>query len=225
MFVGHVALGLVAKTVAPRVSLAWLVFCAELSDLLWAVFVLVGLEHTRVVPGHTAASPLDLYDIPYSHSAGALFVWSVLAAAPWLYTRRFREAALIAGLVLSHFALDVVSHRPDMPLTPRGDTVLGLGLWHSRALSLVVEGGLWAAAVALYTRRTSARTGFGRYGWWALVALLTVAWLGGMYGAPPPSGQAAAGAMLLALVLCIAWLGWIDTRRPLRRAAPSRSRA
>jgi hypothetical protein len=219
LFVGHVALGFVGKTLAPRVSLAWLVLCTQLADVLWPLFLLAGIEHARIVPGITAASPLDLYDYPYSHSAGALLVWSVLAASPWLYGRRFREAAVVFGAVFSHFVLDVISHRPDVPLVPGSPIVFGLGLWNSRVLSLLVEGALWAAGLTIYARATRATSAFGRYGLWALVALLTFAWLGGMYGPPPPSITAVALSGLIATVVFVAWLWFLDARRPLR--APS----
>ena len=218
MFVGHVALGFVGKTLAPRVSLAWLVLCTQLADVLWPLFLLTGIEHARIVPGITAASPLDLYDYPYSHSAGALLVWSVLAASPWLYSRRFREAAVVFGAVFSHFVLDVISHRPDMPLVPGSTLVFGLGLWNSRVLSLLVEGALWAVGLAVYVRATRATSAFGRYGLWALVALLTAAWLGGMYGPPPPSIRVLALSALVAAAVLVAWLWFLDARRPVHAA-------
>jgi len=216
MFVGHVALGFVGKTLAPRVSLAWLVVCTQLADILWPVFLLAGIEHARIVPGITAASPLDLYDYPYSHSAGALLVWSVLAASPWLYSRKFREAAVVAGAVFSHFVLDVVSHRPDVPLVPGSPIVLGLGLWNSRLLSLLVEGALWVGGLAIYARATRATSAFGKYGLWVLAGLLTVAWLAGMYGPPPPNIQVVAVSGLIATGVFVAWLSLLDARRSFR---------
>jgi hypothetical protein len=219
MFVGHVALGFVAKTLAPRVSLAWLVVCTQLADVLWPLFLLTGLEHARIVPGITAASPLDLYDYPYSHSAGALLFWSLLAASPWLYARRFRDAAVVGGAVFSHFVLDLITHRPDLQLVPGGAHVFGLGLWNSRLLSLLVEGALWAAGLAIYARATRATSAFGRYGLWVLVALLTVAWLAGMYGPPPPSIHAVAVSGLVATAVFVAWLWRLDAHRPLRDVA------
>src|SRR6185503_5233022 len=96
MFVGHFAVGFLAKRAVPRVSLTYLVLCTQLLDVLWPVFILTGIEHARIVPGITAASPLDLYDFPWSHSLVMSLVWSALAAAPWLGRRRWREAAAIA---------------------------------------------------------------------------------------------------------------------------------
>jgi hypothetical protein len=220
MFVGHVALGFVGKCLAPRLSLAWLVVCTQLADILWPLLLLLGVEHARIVPGITAASPLDLYDYPYSHSALTLLVFSLLCASPWLFRRELREAAVVGAAVFSHFVLDVVTHRPDVPLYPGGETLLGLGLWNSRVLSVLVEGALWAGSLAFYARRTRPTSGFGRYGLWTLVGLLSVAWLSGVYGPPPPSIQVVAISALVATLVFVAWLWLLDARRPVVGSAP-----
>jgi len=42
MFIGHYALGLAAKRLAPRTSLGTLFVAPTLADLLWPVFLLLG---------------------------------------------------------------------------------------------------------------------------------------------------------------------------------------
>jgi len=59
MFIGHLALGLAAKRVDPRVSLALLFAAAQFADLLWPVLVALGVEQVRIDPGNTAFTPLD----------------------------------------------------------------------------------------------------------------------------------------------------------------------
>src|SRR5438270_3285539 len=131
MGVGHLAVGFVAKRVSPRTPLAVLMLAAVALDALWATFVLLGLEHARIVPGITAASPLDLYDYPISHSLLTSVLWASAFAAIVQAVLRDRAAAVIAfACVLSHWLLDLVSHRPDLPVGLHGP-YLGLGLWRS----------------------------------------------------------------------------------------------
>ena len=106
MFVGHLAVGFLSKRAAPRVPLAFLIFCTAFLDVLWPVFVLAGIERARIVPGITAASPFEFVYYPWSHSVLAAAIWSVLAALPWLAGRRVREGLVVAGCVFSHVVLD-----------------------------------------------------------------------------------------------------------------------
>ena len=78
MFIGHYALGLAAKRVAPRTSLGTLFAAPTLADLLWPVFLLLGWEHARVVPDPNPFLRLWLDDIPISHSLLTLIGWGVL---------------------------------------------------------------------------------------------------------------------------------------------------
>ena len=64
MFIGHFALGLAAKRAAPQVSLAVLFAAAQLADVLWPIFVALGLEQVRIAPGNTAFTPLEFVSYP-----------------------------------------------------------------------------------------------------------------------------------------------------------------
>jgi hypothetical protein len=215
MFVGHYAAGFLGKRAAPRVGLGWLLLAATLMDLLWAAFLLLGLEHARIVPGFTAANPLDLYDYPWSHSLLLGFGWSALAAAGWwLWRRDARGAAVLGAVVFSHWLLDLASHLPDLPLWPGGGRRMGLGLWGSVTATVVVEGGLWLLAVVLYARGTRARDRVGSVGLWAFVALLSAAYAGS-FGGAPPSVQAIAGTNLTTALLLL-WAAWFDRHREAR---------
>src|SRR5262249_4990880 len=131
MFVGHFAVGLMAKRAAPRLGLPILFAAVQFLDILFPIFILIGVEHARIVPGLMAASYMVLYDIPWSHSLVFSLLWSGLFALPFILRRRWREAAVLAICVFSHFVLDVVTHRPDMPLWPGAHEKWGLGLWNS----------------------------------------------------------------------------------------------
>ena len=119
MFIGHFAVALAAKKAAPKTSLGTLILAAQLPDLLWPIFLLLGVEHARISPGATAVTPLDFTSYPLSHSLLADIGWGLLLAGLYLLTRRnLRGGFLLALLVLSHWLLDALSHRPDLPLWP-----------------------------------------------------------------------------------------------------------
>ncbi|MDP1568927.1 MAG: hypothetical protein Q8L86_02900 [Vicinamibacterales bacterium] len=219
MFIGHFALGFAAKKAAPAVSLGTLFLACQLADLVWPTLVLLGLEIVEITPGATAVTPLTFVSYPYSHSLVALLVWAAAASGLYAVLHRAGTAAIamVAALVVSHWVLDVITHAPDMPLTPGGDTRLGLGLWYSLPGTLVVETALFAAGVWLYTRATVARDRAGTWGLWSLVAFLAIIYAANLFGPPPPSVQAIAGAGH-AIWLLILWGYWLDRHRVPRIA-------
>ncbi|HSS44317.1 MAG TPA: hypothetical protein VLO07_03160 [Thermoanaerobaculia bacterium] len=212
MFVGHFGVGLAAKKLAPRVSLGTLLMSVQFADLLWPVFLVLGVEHVRIVPGLMKASALDLYDYPVSHSLVALAGWAIVFAAASFFFRRDRTAALLlAAGVLSHWPLDVLMHRPDVPVFARGP-YRGLGLWDSLPATLAVEGILYAAGIGIYLKATRAKDRIGVYALWALLVLLAVFWLVSLFGPPPQDEKTLAWGGLTAW-LFIPWAYWIDRHR------------
>lgn len=213
MFIGHFGVGFAAKRAWPRASLAVYIAAAELPDFLWAVFVLLGWEQVRIVPGDTAVTPLHFAHYPLSHSLLADAGWAAAGATLyWLWTRDARAALWAAGLVLSHWLLDVLSHRPDVPLAPGHPLVVGLGLWNSRVATVLGEGAIFGGGVVLYMQATRARDRTGDYALVGLAALLVLLYAGSVFGPPPPSVPTVAvtnlGGMLFVL-----WAGWIDRHR------------
>jgi hypothetical protein len=210
MFIGHTAVALAAKKLAPEVSLGLLLAAATWLDLVWPILVLLGVEVVRVDPGNTAFTPLDFVSYPWTHSLLMALAWSVLFAlvlSPWVRGRR--ALAVLAALVFSHWVLDFVSHRPDLPVTPGDAEKLGLGLWNNVAATLAVEGVLMAAGTWLYLRATHARAAAGRHAFWALVVFYVVVWLANLVSPPPPSDRAVAWVALSAWLLPL-WAGWAD---------------
>jgi hypothetical protein len=214
MFIGHLAVGLAAKRAAPEVSLGTLFLAAQLADLVWPTLVLLGIERLEIRPGITAVTPLDFVHYPYSHSLVALLAWGVaLAGAYLVFTRgRPRTAALLAAVVVSHWILDVISHRPDMPLTLHGSERVGLGLWNSVAMTATVELTGFALGMFVYLRTTRPRDATGRWALLALAAFLVVVYAMNLLGPPPPSTTAVAWSAQ-AIWLLVAWGYWIDRHR------------
>ena len=212
MFLGHFAIGFAAKRYAPRASLGTLFLAAQFIDLLWPLLVLAGIERVRIAPGITVVTPLDFEHYPWSHSLLMVLVWGVLFAAVYFLIRRDRRASLVLGLaVVSHWVLDWLTHRPDLPLAPGAERV-GLGLWNSFAGTVIVELGLFALGVYLYVRATRARDRIGSWALWSLVAFLAAIYAGNLFGAPPPDVMAIAWVGQ-AQWLLVAWGYWIDRHR------------
>jgi len=155
LFTGHYSVSFAGRAAEKRIPL-WLLFIAvQFIDVLWSIFVLLGIEKVRIVPGITASNALDLYYMPYTHSLAAAILWSVAVAvlARLLPGVTTRSAAVWIGIaVFSHWVLDVLVHRPDLPLYD--DTMkIGFGLWNYPAVALALEAanrGLAIEKLALY---------------------------------------------------------------------------
>ncbi|HTT68017.1 MAG TPA: hypothetical protein VMF70_08315 [Gemmatimonadales bacterium] len=218
MFVGHFALGFAAKRLAPRTSLGTLFAAPEFADILFPLFVLLGWEKVAFAGGTNPFLSITLDQYPLSHGLLTLVAWGVLFAALYRLRTRYDRGAVVVGLlVVSHWVLDFVTHRPDMPLWPGGPKV-GLELWASVPGTIVVEGVLFVGGVALYASATRARDAVGRFGLWALVALLVVLYVASLAPTPPPSPAAFALVGVLLMVVLLGLGAWIDRHR---EASPS----
>jgi hypothetical protein len=162
MFVGHYAVSFYMKAREPRVPI-WILFVAvQLVDIMWGLLVLGGIERTAIVPGITAASPLDLIYAPYTHSLVASFGWSLLVFWLWFRFRGratggIRAAGLVGLAVLSHWVADLLVHRPDLPIYDNTAKV-GLGLWNYPAISFPLEVLLLGAAMWYWHRVSNGAT-------------------------------------------------------------------
>jgi membrane-bound metal-dependent hydrolase YbcI (DUF457 family) len=218
MFLGHFGVAFAAKKVAPQVSLGTTILAAELLDAIWPVLVLAGVETVEVSPGITRVNPLDFVSYPWSHSLAMALVWSaLLAAIYWLIRRNAANALWIAALVASHWVLDWIVHRPDLPLYPGDVSRHGLGLWDNVPVTLVLELGLFAAGIYFYVRSTRALDRIGTLAFWAFVATLLFAYAGATFGPPPPSPQVVATSGLAGYLMAL-WGWWIDRHREARPA-------
>lgn len=215
MFIGHHAVAFAAKPAAPRVSLGTLFAATILLDLLWPIFLLLGIEHVRIEPGNTAFTPLDFYDYPWTHSLLVVLGWSIAAGIVYrLFRKSTRDAVIVGALVLSHWVVDFLAHRPDLPLWPGGPKV-GLGLWHSVPATIAVEVAMFIVGLALYMRATRARDRIGSVALWSLVIFLGVIYVFNITSPPPPDAQSIAIAGL-AQWLFVPWGIWIDRHREAR---------
>ena len=213
MFIGHFAMAYGAKRLAPRTSLATLFAAAQLPDLVWPVLVLAGVERVTIAPGDTAFTPLRFDSYPISHSLLAVVAGGALFGGLHYWRQRRRlDALVLALLVISHWVLDFVSHRPDVPLWP-GGPLLGLGLWNSVPGTLVVELLLFAAGLWIARTATRPRDRLGRWGFAVLALLLLLIYAANVVGPPPPSVTAIGVAGVVGGIGILALAAWIDRHR------------
>ena len=217
MFVGHYSASFLGKSADKRIPL-WVLFLAvQFIDVLWSIFVLLGVEKVRIIPGFTASNALDLYYMPYTHSLLGVLCWSAFAYVVIQFVpglRGVRTGLIVAAAVFSHWVLDLVVHIPDLALY---DSVgkMGFGLWNHREAAFVLEiAVLFSGAAVLYRKMPHK----GRFvGFVILLAAIQVV---NTYFFPlPPSASAMAISALFYLVLTLlAW--WVDrsNRAPLPSA-------
>ena len=217
MFAGHYGPSFLAKRLAPIVSL-WLLFLAvQLLDVAWAIFVFLGVERVRIVPGFTATNALDLYYMPYTHSLPGALAWAAAAGIAYrLLTGSGQAAVVVGGAVFSHWPLDLLVHRPDLPLYDNTAKV-GLGLWDYPYLTLLIEAALLFAAMASYLARSRPITNRARYAIPAFGLAIVLMQAGMLFSPPPSSDRAMAATALLAYAGLAATIGWLESgRAPLK---------
>lgn len=213
MFIGHFALGFAAKRAVPRVSLAVLFVASQLADLLWPIFLMASVEQVRIDPGNTPFTPLDFVHYPWSHSLVMLVFWGVLLGGAYRGIAGGRRSFVVIGaLVASHWILDWMTHRADMPIYPGGPTY-GLGLWYSIPGTIVIETLFFLAGVYVYLRATRPRNTSGRWAVWALAGTLFVIYLATVAGGAPPSVTAIGAVGIAGGVLLTVWAWWADRCR------------
>lgn len=213
MFLGHFAVGLGAKAATPRPSLGTLFLASQFVDLLWPALLLLGIERAEIEPGITTVTPLNFVSYPITHSLLMVCVWGLLfGGVYWMIRKDVRSAVVLGLCVVSHWVLDLVVHRPDLPLVPGGAEKAGFGLWNSLGGTLLVEGLLFAVGVWLYVRVTRSENRVGRYALWALVAFLVVVYTMNVFGPPPPDMTTVAWVGQ-SMWLLVAWGYWIDRNR------------
>jgi membrane-bound metal-dependent hydrolase YbcI (DUF457 family) len=181
--------------------------------MLWPIFLLLGIESVRIDPGNTAVTPLDLHDFPWSHSLLMSIVWSLLfGIGAWATLRQIRAAIVLGIGVFSHWVLDFITHRPDMPLYPGSNVYLGLGLWNSKVGTALVEGALYVAGVIIYLRSTQPKDRIGTWAFGSLAFVLAVLYAVDLNSPPPPSVNAIIVVSFVAW-LFIPWAFWADRHR------------
>jgi hypothetical protein len=209
MLVGHLGVGLIGKRIEPKISLGTWMLAVLLADLVFFPLLIARVERFHGSVG----------DFPYSHSLLMNAVWAGLLAAAYFALRRYpRGEWLLFCAVLSHWLLDVISHKPDMQLAPGAGPALGLCLWNSIPATLIVEGGFWVLAIFIYVRSEGPKRPFAVCAFWIGIALITLSWYSNIRRGMDPDPVRAGVGGLIFFSLIVAWAYWIN-----RLAKPSSS--
>lgn len=217
MFTGHYSVSFAGKALAgqsgakdsgKRIPL-WLLFIAvQFIDVLWSIFVLLGIEKVRIVPGITASNALDLYYMPYTHSLLGVLCWSVLAYVVCQTVPRLRgkrNGLILAGAVFSHWILDLIVHRPDLSLY-NSVGKMGFGLWNYRGAAFALEMAVLLCGAAMLYRTAAYKVRLAAF----LLFLVAVQIFGTFFLPPPPSDHAAATSALVSYLVLALGAWWVD---------------
>ncbi|MDP1725880.1 MAG: hypothetical protein Q8M15_03785 [Bacteroidota bacterium] len=216
MFIGHFGVGFAAKKLAPAISLGYLFIASQFLDLLWPTLLLFDIEHVIITPGITRVTPLDFIDYPYSHSLLMVCGWGILLGLlTWLLVKNFKYSMIIFLCVLSHWFLDLIVHRPDLPLLPGDTSRFGFGLWNYPLITALLELIFFLSGVYFYYKTTTSNNNIGKYALIVLIGLLILIQIMNMIGPPPPGINAIAWAgQLQWLFVLMAF--WVDRHRIIK---------
>lgn len=214
MFIGHFGVGFAAKKVIPKTSLGTLLLASQFVDLLWPLFLILGIEKVSIDPGNTLVTPLNFIYYPFSHSLIGTLVWAILFGAVYYFIKKDLRTSIWLGiLVLSHWILDFITHRPDLPLFIGSNSPLvGLGLWNSFVGTIIIESAIFVAGVYFFITVTKAKNKIGIYSLWSLIIFFIIIYIANLFG-PPPESVAAIKYVSLTQWLLIGWAYWIDRNR------------
>ncbi len=219
MFIGHYGVGLALKRADKNISLGLLFLAVQFVDIIWSIFVILGIEKVNIVPGITAANPLEFVYYPFTHSLVASFLWAGAIYVIFRLTpaksgsKKSRVALIMGSAVLSHFFLDVIVHRPDLPLFGSDSYKIGLGLWNYVFASYIVEGLIFLGGLWIYLKSTTGATFVGKYGMIIFAVFLLMVNMLNLFGSPPPNPQVLAVFGLMYYLLFAGIAFWLDRKR------------
>ena len=154
----------------PIVTL-WQGFLAvQAVDILWSILVIFGVEGR----GLNADGALVSH-IVWSHSLLSSLI--IAALCGFVFCKLKPETGkrgfwIIAALVFSHWVLDLIVHRPDLPLYPGGDILLGFGFWNYPIPAFILEAGLLFAGLLFWQKVTHAKNKAYDYSIWVLFSFM-----------------------------------------------------
>lgn len=219
MFIGHYApAGLGAST--GKIKL-WHAFVAvQLVDIAWDFFVLLGIEHVRIVDGFTKANPMDLYHMPYTHSLLMNIVWAIGAGVLFgVFCKKWGRVGAVwfGALVLTHWFADLIMHSPDMTLWPGASSKYGFGLWNMVPLCFFLEVAIFALGMFLYLKNSQPKGRMGRIWPIVFIGLAVAMQYTSNFGALPSSSREMVLLALLSYTLLTLGAWYVDRVRVFKR--------
>ena len=157
MFVGHFALAAATKPILKKPSIFSLMLACQFLDIFFLILFPFKIEYFTLVntdiPGKFGNLLIHAW---YTHSLlGAILLAGIVyGVMRFIFKNDLKISLGISALVFSHWILDIVVHRPDMPLLP-GNLghlpLLGMGLWNQPWLVWFIELLMVIAAIGIYS--------------------------------------------------------------------------
>jgi len=219
VFIGHFGAGLALKRADRTLSLGLLFIAAQLSDLIYGVTLLTGVEKVSIVAGTSPLTSAEYIFFPYSHSLVATLLLAGLVALIFLIVPfksslpKSKTALIMATAVLSHFILDAITHNPEVDLLGNGVYKIGLGIWNYPIASYTIEALLLIAGLWIYLRTTKTITFGGKYGLLILSVILLTLNAVNTFGLYPTNTINFAVTMLIVYIGTIVAAFWLDQKR------------
>ena len=142
MIAGHFGFAAAVKSRAHQVPLWALMLATVWLDIVFVPLFLTGIERIEQVPGAQGTYGAGLIFADYTHSLLGALVLAVLFGTVAAFAWGRRTAIVLGAVVFSHWLLDLVVHRADMPLLPANVghfPRFGFGLWRVPTAAMVVE--------------------------------------------------------------------------------------
>lgn len=224
MFIGHYGIAFALKKYDKKLNLGFLFIAVQLVDFAFVFFILLGIEHMRIVPGFTESTSFDLYDIPYSHSLLASILWAVgtYLVVRYLFLKnsdkseaeKSRTSLILRIAVISHYGLDFLVHTPDLLLIPGIDFKIGLGLWNFIIIAVALELSFLLIGSLIYFKSTeSESTSVGKYGMFLFIAFLIFLTIMVYFMIHPTNVIVALISLLLSFIILSLIAFWLDGKR------------
>ncbi len=211
MFLAHYGVAFASKKFSPSTPIWVFVCAASFLDLLWPIFLLLGLEKVSIAPGITKVTPLDFYHYPISHSLLAVIGWSVVFGITYYIFSKDKMGSLLSALLVSsHWFLDLLVHRPDLPLDLTHSKTYGFGLWNFPIVTYLLEFGILFFGLNVYFK-TYDLNKKQKLVLLSLAVFLSIIYLMNIFGPPPPSTKAIALAGN-ALWLLVLWSYFVERK-------------
>ena len=201
MFIGHYSVSLAFKKADVSIPLWKLFFAVQFLDILWSIFIFLGIEKAEIDLHTLPASPLNLYYMPFTHSIlGALF-WSLvvfvitIGVSKLKNTNLWKRATIFSVAVFSHWVLDFIVHSSDLPIWGNSYKV-GIGLYQSAIGTFVVECTLLILGALIYHKVIQNQYHRSKKFFIAFILFLLFLCGNSIWGIKPPTTNIAAGYLL-----------------------------
>ncbi len=162
MVAGHFGFAAIVKSYERETPLWTLMLACQWLDVIFVPLFVMGIERLVPINGPTSGYGEVIIYADYTHSlVGALVLSALFGVAAALIWGK-RSGVVLGAVSFSHWLLDLVVHRADMPILPgnAGNLPrLGFGVWSMPAVAMALEALLvvfgayfyWRAAVEVAT--------------------------------------------------------------------------